>query len=93
MQNKIKEHLESVFNLLVESNQIIFPDRKSIEIWERVLVEWIDDESMTLFARKGSETRGIDVHNVFNRRIITTDNTPAHWVFKNLVLNKSLFTK
>jgi hypothetical protein len=93
MQDKIKRHLESVFNLLVENNKILFPDKNIINSWEKLLGEWIEDEAMTLFARKGGETRGTNVDNIYNRRIITTDNTPAHWVFKNLVLNKSIFTK
>ncbi len=93
MQDKIKKHLESLFKLLVKNNKIVFPDKKIIKSWEKLLSEWIEDEAMTLFARKGAETRGTNVENLYNRRIITTDNTPAHWVFKNLVLNKSKITK
>lgn len=93
MQKKIKKHLEFIFNLLIENNKIIFPDKKTITAWDKVIKEWINDEEMTLFTRKGAETRGSKVVNPHGRNIITTDNTPAHWVFKNVVLSKSKITK
>ncbi|MCC7301109.1 MAG: hypothetical protein IT233_00560 [Bacteroidia bacterium] len=93
MENKIKKHLESIFIQLIENEKIVFAENKICSAWDSVLKEWIDDDAMTLFTRKGGETRGTKVSNSHSRKIITTDNTPAHWVFKNLVLSKSKIKK
>ncbi|MDI1233387.1 MAG: hypothetical protein PSX81_03785 [bacterium] len=89
MEIEIKSELLSIFNILYNAGQIKIPDSNIIQEWNYVLKLWIEDHEMTLFARKGGETRGSIVNNNFNRRIITTDNTPAHWVFKTIVMDKS----
>ncbi|MFZ4751925.1 MAG: hypothetical protein ACOYLG_01160 [Chitinophagaceae bacterium] len=93
MRNEIKSHFESVFQILKANNKIVLPDKQIILEWDKVLEEWIEDDNMKLFARKGGETRGSSIINQFGRVIITTDNTPAHWVFKNLILDNSRFNK
>lgn len=91
MKEEIKEHFESVFNLLIENGKIIFPHKEIIIAWQKVIDEWIDNDSIPLFVRKGSETRGTKIE-FGGRNIITTDNTPAHWIFKNLVLEGLSFS-
>ena len=90
MTQIIKENFQSVFYSLFENSRIIFPSKEIINSWQIVIDEWLESESIPLFVRKGSETRGQKIE--FNgRHIITTDNTPAHWVFKNLVLENQTF--
>jgi hypothetical protein len=93
MHDKIKKHLESIFHLLRENEKIIIPKEELIIEWDKIVEEWIDDKSMTLFFRKGGKLRGDKIENEYGRPIVITDNTPAHWVFKNIVLNKIKFTK
>lgn len=82
-----------MFKLLIENEKIIIPNVEIINEWQNVIDDWLNDESMTLFVRKGGETRGKITANQLGRNIITTDNTPAHWVFKNLVLDKINYNK
>jgi hypothetical protein len=72
---------------------LVIPNGKHIDVWENTLGEWIDDNNITLFVRKGGETRGTEITTCKERRIITTDNTPAHWVFKRVELEKLTFNK
>ncbi len=93
MNDKIKKHLESIFYLLKENEKIIIPKNKLIIEWDKVIEEWVEDKSMTLFVRKNGKLRGEKIDNEYGRHIVITDNTPAHWIFKNIVLNKIKFTK
>jgi hypothetical protein len=74
--------------LLIKNNKLIISDNKINKTWLRVIDEWVNDDTMTLLVRKGGEIRGTKVVLVSERNIITTDNTPAHWVFKKLVLDR-----
>lgn len=93
MKLEIKEKFKTVFNILLQNKKIVIPEDVIIKSWQVVIEEWIKDESMTLFVRKGGEIRGTKITNIRERDIITTDNTPAHWVFKNLVLDKLNYNK
>lgn len=93
MTEKIKDHLQSVFSLLLSKDKIKIPDKKIVSTWENILSEWVNDESMTLFARKGGKIRGSKIEGIENREILYTDNTPAHWVFKNIFLDKMIVHK
>lgn len=87
MTDEIKTNFENVFKTLFKNKKIIFPTEDISKNWTKVLNEWIDDDQMILFVRKGGETRGQIFETSCGRKIMTTDNTPAHWVFKNIVLN------
>lgn len=89
----IKSHILSIYKLLIKNNKIVFPDRVTIKQWDTTLKNWVDDQDMLLFARKGWQTRGTKYQNSFGRTIMTTDNTPAHWVFKSLVFDKKIIDK
>ncbi|WP_447636204.1 hypothetical protein [Flavobacterium microcysteis] len=91
MEDNIKTYFESIFYSLIENERIIFPNKEIINTWQNVINEWINDDSIPLFVRKGSEIRGTIIE-FDGRNIITTDNTPAHWVFKNIVLERLNFS-
>jgi rRNA-processing protein FCF1 len=93
MDNNIKEYFEQIFKFLLDKKMLVIPNGKHIDVWENTLGEWIDDNNITLFVRKGGETRGTEITTCKERRIITTDNTPAHWVFKRVELEKLTFNK
>lgn len=89
----VKLHIRSIYELLKRDGKIIFPDTASIRQWETTLKDWVDDHEMVLFARKGGQTRGTKYQSNLGRVIMTTDNTPAHWVFKTVVFDKKLLSK
>lgn len=89
----IKSHIGSIYELLKKNKKIVFPDSTTIKQWDTTLKHWIDDKDMLLFARKGGQTRGTKYQNSFGRLIMTTDNTPAHYVFKTLVFDKKKLNK
>jgi hypothetical protein len=89
----IKSHICSIYKLLKREKKIVFPDTTIINQWDIVLKQWVDDKDMLLFARKGGQTRGTKFQNSFGRLIMTTDNTPAHYIFKTLVFDKKNLTK
>lgn len=91
MEDNIKTYFESIFYSLIENEKIIFPNKEIINTWQNVIDEWINDDSIPLFVRKGNEIRGTIIE-FDGRNIITTDNTPAHWVFKNIVLERLNFS-
>ncbi|HZY36744.1 MAG TPA: hypothetical protein VFE53_08860 [Mucilaginibacter sp.] len=93
MKQEIRNHFQSVFNLLLENGKLIIPKPESVATWQSVIHEWIIDDAMPLFVRKGGETRGSLIPNLLERKILTTDNTPAHWVFKNIVIDRNDYTK
>lgn len=91
MTEQIKTHFEKVFELLLFNNKIIIPQKEVSECWLKILNEWVDDEQMVLFVRKGNDIRGSISEIYSGRKIMTTDNTPAHWIFRNTVFsNRSL---
>lgn len=93
MKEEIQKHLMFIFQLLLTEGKIIIPEKNIIDSWKLILDEWVKDESMTLFVRKGGEIRGKKINKFPGRLITTTDNTPAHWVFKKMVFDKTIFTK
>lgn len=93
MKSEIKKNFEKVFQVLLREEKIIIPKQEVSILWFEVLENWIEDETMALFVRKGSEIRGTRVEEMSERIIVRTDNTPAHWVFRNLVLEKLNFDK
>src|SRR5687767_2969954 len=92
MEN-IKSHIRSIYDILKKDGKILFPDAAVIKQWDETLQHWIDDHEMLLFARKGGQTRGTRYENSVGRVIMTTDNTPAHWVFKTIVFDKKMLGK
>lgn len=58
------------------------PNSAVCERWERLLQEWVADNSLPLFARKANRNRGhAFTHKATGRIIVPTDNSPAQWVF------------
>lgn len=91
MKNQIKKNFNDVLKVLIENKKILFPEKELKLKWQLVIQKWVNNDSMTLFVRKGGMTRGTKI--LFeNRTITTTDNTPAHWVFKNIVFDQQPYT-
>ena len=88
MTEKIKLHFQKIFEILLEDGKIIIPKERATKLWKKTLNDWISDDEMILFVRKGSERRGQIFETSCGRKIMTTDNTPAHWVFKSIVFNE-----
>jgi hypothetical protein len=80
--------LNDAFEKLMEKNWLLFPSQEISEEWDVTLHEWMNDERLPLFVRRPSALRGSQVANNFGRKLIITDNTPAHWVFRTIVLDK-----
>ncbi|MBK9391761.1 MAG: hypothetical protein IPN68_16805 [Bacteroidetes bacterium] len=89
-EKAIISNLKNLFELLLSENKILFPSVMQQKHWEKVLEKWIKDRTIPLFARKASGIRGQAIEHIHSRDVIKTDNTPAHWVFRNCVLNSEL---
>lgn len=49
--------------------------------WDRVIREWLEDETVPLYVRKMSRNRGQVIKHVTGRILIPADNSPAHWSY------------
>ncbi len=66
-------------------------DSELLRKWDKLIDEWIEDETMPLIIRKETSKRGESFMHPSGREIIVSDNTVAIWVFSN-VLNGKVFT-
>jgi hypothetical protein len=89
---KIKSELEKFYHLLDKEQVLKFPSYEQITTWEKILQLWIEDKRLPLFVRKPANIRGSFITHSSNRKIIITDNTPAHWVYKKVVLNNEVLS-
>ncbi len=55
------------------------PAANVLDNWDRLLNDWVADDSMPLLIRKGGLSRGQVVQHKSGRTLVPTDNTPAHW--------------
>lgn len=88
MSTAVQQKLKQFYNLLVKEDIMKFPSLDQTVYWESVLNDWIENEDMPLFVRKPASIRGSTVTHLSKRKIIVTDNTPAHWIYKKIVLDK-----
>lgn len=49
--------------------------------WDKLIQAWIDTKDLPLYIRKRSENRGQVLSHMSGRKLIPTDNSPAHWSF------------
>ena len=89
---KIKNELEKFYHLLNKQKILKFPSYKQITNWEKILQSWVNNDNLPLFVRKPANIRGSFLTHSYNRKIIITDNTPAHWVYKKVVLNNEILS-
>lgn len=84
IRNKIKEIgllWKSSENRLKVSMDVLYS-------WERLISEWVKDESMPLIIRKSSQ-RGQEIIHSSGRKVIISDNTFALWVYRNVLDGKT----
>jgi hypothetical protein len=49
--------------------------------WDQLLMDWLEDHSLTLLVRKHNRNRGTILASASGRLLVPTDNSPAQWVF------------
>ena len=89
MRSKIKE-LGRLWKKSAKQNHLI-PDKEVLDAWERLIDDWVEDETMPLIIRRGSARGQEFEHHSSGRKIIISDNTFALWVYHH-VLKGEQFT-
>ena len=54
------------------------PDHQIAASWDGLLDEWVNSD-LPLFIRRSTLPRGSIVHHESGRKLVPSDNTPAHW--------------
>jgi hypothetical protein len=90
--NPLESLFKQLFEQLLSSYLIQFPSTKRIKEWDEVLNQWINDSTLPLFSRKSSSLRGSSFVHEAGRTLIITDNTPAQWIYRRVVLNGEKLT-
>ena len=57
--------------------------------WDTLLAAWADEVSLPISVRKAANNRGSVLPHASGRRVVPTDNSPAHWAFALAVLGKT----
>jgi hypothetical protein len=57
------------------------PSVAVIEHWRALLSEWAADPSLPIYVRKRANNRGAEIAHPSGRKLIPTDNSPAHWAY------------
>jgi len=57
------------------------PDGDTLNYWDFLIRQWVNDPSLPLFIRKPSAGRGRWIAHPSGRGIIPVDNSPPHWSF------------
>jgi len=55
------------------------PAAEVIAAWNAMIDQWAGDAGMPLLIRKAKDRRGQELIHSTGRRIVVTDNSPAHW--------------
>ena len=55
------------------------PTREVAAAWGALVDQWARDAEMPLLIRKAKDRRGQELVHKMDRRIVVTDNSPAHW--------------
>lgn len=86
--NAIREKIKEIGILWRNSPNNPAISRDVVDMWEKMIEEWIDDETMPLIVRKQVSRRGHSVVHKSGREIIISDNTVAIWAFANVLKGK-----
>lgn len=84
IRNKIRE-LGCLWRLSERNLRI---SKDVLTSWNRLIEEWIEDETMPLIVRKNSQ-RGREFIHLSGRKIIVSDNTFAVWIYHNALNGKT----
>jgi hypothetical protein len=64
---------------------------KVLSKWERLIDDWINDETLPIIIRKQTSIRGSETTHDSGRKIVTTDNSFSQWIYCN-VLNGNTYS-
>jgi len=65
-------------------------EQSIVEAWDKLLLQWRNDNSLPLLVRKASAVRGAElIHPATGRAIVPTDNSPAQWSCSRAPENRS----
>lgn len=64
---------------------------KVLSKWERLIDDWINDETLPIIIRKQTSIRGSETTHDSGRKIVTTDNSFSQWIYCN-VLNGNAYS-
>jgi hypothetical protein len=51
--------------------------------WDRMIEEWMNDETLPIYVRKMSRNRGQKIKHNSGRILVPADNSPANWSFSS----------
>ena len=86
--NEIREKIREIGVLWRNSEFNPQIDNEVLTNWEKVIIEWSEDEEMPLIIRKdANKLKGMSIAHPSGREIIVSDNTFAIWVY-NRVMSK-----
>ena len=83
----IVSHLKSCGTLLADRMHFSPPNIERVRQWDKLIDEWADDESLPLFVRYrgNSAIRGSFACHKDGRKLVSVDNSPAHWVWSTAI--------
>ena len=68
------------------SNPKVIPS--ILDAWEKVIITWMNDDSLPLVIRKSRESRGSEIIHKTGRRVIISDNSFPQWVYFHVLQGK-----
>lgn len=78
---ELVEHIERFASAWAISPVRPFPSEAAVAHWSALLAEWVADSSMPLYVRKHANNRGAEIEHPSGRKLVPTDNSPAHWAY------------
>lgn len=78
---ELTEHVERFALAWAKSAVRPSPTPGVIAHWNILLDEWSTAPDLPLFVRKHANNRGSEVTHPSGRKIVPTDNSPAHWAY------------
>ena len=89
--NEIREKIKEIGELWRKSEHNPQIDKDVLNHWQKVIMEWSENEEMPLIVRKDtSKLKGMSINHPSGRDVIVSDNTFATWVY-NRVMNKVIY--
>ena len=79
------ELLEKCGQLLANADWRPQPSPDTLRRWDENIEAWIRNTELPLFVRRSSLPRGTIIVHETGRKLVPTDNSPAHWVFARAV--------
>lgn len=88
LPTELVEHIDRFASAWAISSLRPFPPKSAIAHWRSLLAEWIADSSLPLYVRKSSNNRGTEIEHSSGRKLVPTDNSPAHWAYTLACINE-----